>query len=109
MDVFIILQRSTSVRLRKRFSGENKTKKNKKNDNVTKNASKLNILIFLTLLSADVKSAVPLRIPLLRNFLLPHFVKWRCFLHEQLDIFLRREKSSVISKCQYFCLLAIQK
>ena len=62
MDVFIILQRSRSVRLRKRFSGENRKKKN---DNVTKNASKLNILIFLTLLSADVKSAVALRIPLL--------------------------------------------
>ena len=30
MDVFIILQRSRSVRLCKRFSGENKKKKKKK-------------------------------------------------------------------------------
>ena len=62
----IILQLSRSVRLNhKRFSGEIKS----------------NILALLTLLSADVKSAVFRRVPPLtkvqvRNFLLLRFPSW---------------------------------
>ena len=63
----------------------------------------------LTLLSADTKSAVFLRVPSLtivevRNFPLLHFPRWLCLVHGQLAISLQHGKGLVVCKYQCFCL-----
>ena len=75
-----------------------------KNNNITRNSSRSNILRLLTLLSADAKLAVPLRVPSLtkvqlRNFPLLHFPKWLCLIHGKLAVSLQQVKMSVICKC----------
>ena len=93
MDVFIISQLSRSVHLnQKQFSGEIKS----------------DILTLLTLPSADVKSAVFLRVSSLtkvqvRNSSLLHFPRWFCLIRWQFNTYLRHVKRSVICKCQCFC------
>ena len=82
-----------------------------KNNNITRNSSRSDILKLLTLLSADAKPASPLRVLSLTkvsNFPLPHFSKWLCLVHGQLAMSLRCVKRPVICKCQYFCLFDIQ-
>ena len=60
MNVFIILQLSRSVHLRRKlFSAENKESKT---TNITRNAGRSDILTLLKLLNADAKSAVVLRV-----------------------------------------------
>ena len=63
----------------------------------------------LTLLSADAKSAVLLRVSSLtkvevRNFPLLHYSRWVCFVDGQLAMSLRRVKRSVICKFHCFSL-----
>ena len=77
MDVFIILQLSAND-FRVRTKG--------KNNNITRNSSRFDILTLLTLLSADAKSAVLLRVSTLtkvqvHNFPLLHFPRWLCLVH----------------------------
>ena len=84
------------------------------NSNITRNSSRSDILTLLTMLSADVKSVVLLRVPSLtkvqvRNFPLLHFPKWLCLVHGQLAISLRCVKRLVICKCQCFYLFDIQQ
>ena len=64
-----------------------------------------NIINVLALLSADAKSAIHLRVPLLtkvevRNFPLLHFPRWFCLVNGQLAMSLWRMKRSVICKFQ---------
>ena len=66
------------------------------NYNITRNSSRSDILILLTLLSVDAKSVV-LRVLSLtkvrvRNFSLLHFLKWLCLVDGQLAISLLRVK-----------------
>ena len=97
MDVFIILQLSRNEHLNhKQFSGEIKS----------------DFLTLLTIPSADVKSAVFLRVPSLtkvqvHNFSLLHFPRWLCLIRGQIDMYLRMVKRSVICKCQCFHLFDI--
>ena len=105
MDVFIILQLSAN---------DFQVRTKEKNNSITRNSSRSDILTLLTLLSVDVKSTVLLRVPLLTkvpvcNFLSLHFSKWLCLVHRQLAVFLRRVKRSVICKCLCFCLFNIQQ
>ena len=84
------------------------------NNNITRNASRSDILTLLVLLSANAKSAVLLRVTSLtkvevQNFLLLNFPAWFCLVHGQLAMSLRRAKMSVICKCQCFCLFDIQQ
>ena len=65
-------------------------------NNITRNSSRSDILILLTLLSVDAKSVV-LRVPSLtkvkiRNFSLLHFPKWLCLVDGQLAVSLLRVK-----------------
>ena len=74
----------------------------------------LNILNTLTLLSADAKSAILLRVPSLTkvevpNFPLIHFSRWFSLVNGQRAMYLRRVKKSVLCKLQCFCLLDIQQ
>ena len=74
----------------------------------------LNILNTLTLLSADAKSAILLRVPSLTkvevpNFPLIHFSRWFSLVNGQRAMSLRRVKKSVLCKLQCFCLLDIQQ
>ena len=74
----------------------------------------LNIINILTLLSADAKSAVLLRVPSLtkdkvHNFPLQHFPTWLCLIRGQLDLSLQRVKRSVIYICQCFFLFDIHQ
>ena len=85
-----------------------------KNNNIARHSSRSDILTLLKLLSADVKSAVALRVPSLTkvqvsNFPLLHFPKWLCLVHEQLTMYLQHVKRSVICKFQCFCLFDIQQ
>ena len=84
------------------------------NNRITRNSSRSDILTLLTLLSADARSAVLLRVLSLtkaevRNFPLLCFPKWLCLVHGQLAMSLRRVKGSVLCKCQCFCLSYIQQ
>ena len=84
------------------------------NNNVTRNASRSDYLTLLTLLKADAKLAVVLKVPSLtkvevRNFSLLNFPRWLCLINEHLVMSLRRVKRSIICKCQWFCLFNIQK
>ena len=111
MDVFIILQLSGSVRFsRKWFSGDNKERKQhyyiKRKQIRCLNI--FNIINILTLLSADAKWAILLRVLSLtkvevHNFLLLHFSRWFCLVNGQLSMSLRGVKRSVICKFQCFC------
>ena len=88
-------------------------KQREENNNIARNASRSDILT-LTLLSADAKSTVLLRVPSLtkveeRNFSLLYFLRWLCLIHGQLAMFLRLVKRLVIFKCQCFCLFDIQQ
>ena len=70
------------------------------------------IVNVLTLLSADMKSAILLRVPSLtrveeRNFRLLHFPRLFCLVNGQLSMSLRRVKRSVICKFQCFWLFNI--
>ena len=61
------------------------------NNNITSNSRRSDLLALLTLLSADVKSAVLLRVPSLtkvevQNFPLLHFPKWLRLVHGQLTM-----------------------
>ena len=72
------------------------------NNNITRNASRSDILTLLTLLSADTKSAVLLRVPSLtkvevRNFPLLHFPRWLCLVHGQLAMSVINDNVSVSS------------
>ena len=105
IDLLIILQLSVN---------DFQVGANRKNNNITRNSSRSNILILLTLLSAVTKLAVLLRIlPLtkvqLRNFPLLHFTKWLCLVLGQLAMPLRRVKKLIICKCQCFYLFDIQQ
>ena len=105
IDLLIILQL---------FVNDFQVGANRKNNNITRNSSRSNILILLTLLSAVTKLAVLLRIlPLtkvqLRNFPLLHFTKWLCLVLGQLAMPLRRVKKLIICKCQCFYLFDIQQ
>ena len=78
------------------------------NNNVTRNSSRSDILTLLTLLSADAKWAVLLRVPSITkvevrkvDFPLLHFPKWLSLFHAQLAMSLRRVKRSVTCKCQF--------
>ena len=116
MDVFIILQVSRNVCLaHKWFSCENKRRKQHyyKKCKQIRYLKIFNITNILTLLSADPKSAILLRVPSLtkvglHNFPLLHFPRWFCFFNGQLAMSLRRVKSSVICKLQCFFLFDIQ-
>ena len=71
-------------------------KQGDENNNITRNSSRSDILILLTLLSVDAKSVV-LRVLSLtkvkvRNFSLLHFLKWYCLVDGQLAISLLRVK-----------------
>ena len=87
------------------------------NNTFTKNSrskSKSDILTLLTLLSADAKLPILLRVPPLTNvkvcnFLLLHFPKWLSLVHGQIAMSLRRLKRSVICKCKSFHLFNIQQ
>ena len=85
------------------------------NSNITRNASRSDVLTLLTLLSADAKSAVLLQVPSLikveevHNFMLLHFPRWLCLINGQPAMSLRRVKWSVIYKYQCFYLYDIQK
>ena len=73
----------------------------------------LSMINILTLLSADAKSAILLRVPLLTkfewyNFLMLHFPRWFCLVNGQLSVSLRRVKRSAICKFLCFCLFDIQ-
>ena len=105
IDLLIILQLSVN---------DFQVGANRKNNNITRNSSRSNILILLTLLSAVTKLAVLLRVlPLtkvqLRNFPLLHFTKWLCLVLGQLAMPLRRVKKLIICKCQCFYLFDIQQ
>ena len=105
IDLLIILQLSVN---------DFQVGANRKNNNITRNSSRSNILILLTLLSAVTKLAVLLRVlPLtkvqLRNFPLLHFTKWLCLFLGQLAMPLRRVKKLIICKCQCFYLFDIQQ
>ena len=105
MDVLIVLQLSEND-----FRVGTKAKSN----NITRNSRRSHILTLLTLLSADAKLTVILRVPWLtkvhlRNFPLLHFPKWLCLVHEQLAMSLRWGKRSVACKCQYFFPFDIQQ
>ena len=105
IDLLIILQL---------FVNDFQVGANRKNNNITRNSSRSNILILLTLLSAVTKLAVLLRVlPLtkvqLRNFPLLHFTKWLCLVLGQLGMPLRRVKKLIICKCQCFYLFDIQQ
>ena len=87
MDVSIILQHS---------GNDFRVKKGEENNNITRNPSRSDILILLTLLSVDAKSVV-LRVPSLtkvkvRNFSLLHFPKWFCLVDGQIAMSLVRVK-----------------
>ena len=105
MDVFIILQLSAND-----FPLIGK----RKNNNITINLSRSDILTSLTLLSADAKLTllcVLLRVLLTKdkvcNFPLLHFPRWFCLIHGQLGMSLECLKRSVMFKCQCFCLFDI--
>ena len=105
IDLLIILQL---------FVNDFQVGANRKNNNITRNSSRSNILILLTLLSAVTKLAVLLRVlPLtkvqLRNFPLLHFTKWLCLVLGQLAMPLRRVKKLITCKCQCFYLFDIQQ
>ena len=105
IDLLIILQL---------FVNDFQVGANRKNNNITRNSSRSNILILLTLLSAVTKLAVLLRVlPLtkvqLRNFPLLHFTKWLCLVLGQLAMPLRRVTKLIICKCQCFYLFDIQQ
>ena len=105
IDLLIILQL---------FVNDFQVGANRKNNNITRNSSRSNILILLTLLSAVTKLAVLLRVlPLtkvqLRNFPLLHFTRWLCLVLGQLAMPLRRVKKLIICKCQCFYLFDIQQ
>ena len=105
IDLLIILQL---------FVNDFQVGANRKNNNITRNSSRSNILILLTLLSAVTKLAVLLRVlPLtkvqLRNFPLLRFTKWLCLVLGQLAMPLRRVKKLIICKCQCFYLFDIQQ
>ena len=75
MDIFILLQLSRSVRLC-----------HEKNNSTARNASKSDTLKLFTLLSADAKSAVVVRVPSSTkvegcSFSSLHFPKWLCLIH----------------------------
>ena len=87
-------------------------KQREENNKIARNASRSDILT-LTLLSADAKSTVLLRVPSStkveeRNFSL-HFLRWLCLIHGQLAMFPQLVKRLVIFKCQCFCLFDIQQ
>ena len=103
MNVFIILQFSRSVHL-----GTNdfwvRTKRGKqhyyKKRKQIRYLNIFNIINILTLLSADPKSAILLRVPSLtkvevHNFPLLHFPRWFCLVNGHLVMPLRRVKRSV--------------
>ena len=84
------------------------------NSNITRNASRSDVLTLLTLLTADAESAVLLQVPSLikvevHNFMLLHFPRWLCLIHGQPAMSLRRVKWSVIYKWQCFYLYDIQQ
>ena len=71
-------------------------------------------LTFLTLLSADAKSAIHLRVPSLTkvevpNFPLIHFSRWFSLVNGQRAMSLRHVTKSVLCKFQCLCLLDIQQ
>ena len=75
IDIFILLKLSRSVRLCR-----------EKNNNTARNASKSDTLTLFTLLNADAKSAVILRVPSSTkvegcSFSSLHFPKWLCLIH----------------------------
>ena len=106
IDLLIILQLSVN---------DFQVGANRKNNNITRNSSRSNILtLLLTLLSAVTKLAVLLRVPSLTkvqlcNFPLLHFPKWLCLVLRQLAMPLRRVKKLIICKCQCFYLFDIQQ
>ena len=72
-----------------------------------------NIINILTLLSADAKSAILLRVPSLtkvqvRNFPLLLFPRWFCLVNRHFALSLRHVKRSVICKFQCLWLFDIQ-
>ena len=114
-DVFLILQLSVSVRLRRKwFSGQNKERKTTLLRNARNTTRYLNIFNFiniLTLMSTDAKSAILLRVPSLtknveaRNFPLLHFPRCFCLVNGQLATSLRRVKRLVIWEIPMFLSL----
>ena len=99
MDVFIILQLSNDFRVRKKRGKQNYYKKRKQ----IRYLNIFNIINILTLLSADPKSAILLRVPSLtkvevRNFPLLYFPRWFCLVNGQLAMSLRRVKRSAMCK-----------
>ena len=114
-DVFLILQRSGSVRLRRKwFSGQNKERKTTLLRNARNTTRYLNIFNFiniLTLMSTDAKSAILLRVLSLtknveaRNFPLLHFPRCFCLVNGQLATSLRRVKRPVIWEIPMFLSL----
>ena len=116
-DVFIILQVSRSVRLRRKcfLSGNKREKQHyyKKRKQI-RYLNIFNIINILTFLSADAKSAILLRVPSLtkvevRNFPLLNFPRWFRKVNGQLAMSLRRVKRLVICKFQWFCFFDIQQ
>ena len=80
MDVFIILQVSANDFWVRAKGGKQQH---------YKNPSRSDVLVLLTLVGADAKSAGFFRAPLvtkaeLHNFPLLHFPRWLCLLHDQL-------------------------
>ena len=114
-DVFLILQFSGSVRLRRKwFSGQNKERKTTLLRNARNTTRYLNIFNFiniLTLMSTDAKSAILLRVLSLtknveaRNFPLLHFPRCFCLVNGQLATSLRRVKRPVIWEIPMFLSL----
>ena len=81
------------------FSCENK---GRKNNDITRNWSRSDILTLLTLLSADAKSPVLLRVPSLTKvwsaqFPVAAICKWLCLVHQQLAMRLWHVKSFILS------------
>ena len=114
---FITLRLSRSVGLcRKWFSGERKGRKTTllQETKQIRYFNILNMINILTLLSADAKSAILLRVPSLtkfewHNFLMLNFPRWFCLVNGQLSVSLRRVKRSAICKFLCFCLFNIQQ
>ena len=98
-DAFIIMQL---------FANDFRVRTKVWKNNITRNSSRSVILTLLTLLSADAKPALLLRVPSISkvevlNFPLLHFSKWLRLVHWQLALSQRCVKRSVICKCQCFC------
>ena len=108
-DVFIVLQLSRSVHLRRKWSSVENKQRKQQHYNKCKQIRYFNIINISECwweitCSSEGKVEV-------HNFSLLHFSRWLCLIHGQLAMSLRRVKevcNMVICKCQCFYLFDIQ-